>query len=120
MRRSAGFVGVVVVLMLAAAVLSLVLVSGDWLLRFELYISRFPWVSILVPLGIVVTFLLVSAVRLNRRSSQTCLRCGGPIERMHRTRMDRLICVVLPQIRRYGCHDPTCDWSRLQRRQSSQ
>jgi hypothetical protein len=121
MRKSAGFVGVVVVLVVLATVFSLVLVSGsgDWLVRLEIYFGKFPWVSIMVPLGIVVAFLVVSVARLNRRSSQTCPRCGGSIERMHRTRMDRLICVVLPQMRRYGCQDPYCGWTRLQRRKSS-
>ena len=121
MKRSSGY-AVVLVILVAGIALSLLLpsVSGDWLQHLEIYFGRFPLISILLPLAVIAIVLVLSAVRVNRHPPQTCPRCGGPIDRIHRTPTDRLICVVLPHYRRYGCQDPYCGWSCLQRRQSSQ
>lgn len=75
----------------------------------------------------VGALLLVGAVgflalRLRRHTIQraratlhACPRCGGPVARIHRTQLDRLLGVILfLPLARYLCHNPTCRWQGLQ------
>ena len=47
----------------------------------------------------------------------TCPRCGEPIHRIHRTRFDRFLGIVLlPEARRYQCVGEECGWIGRRRR----
>lgn len=39
----------------------------------------------------------------------TCPRCDGPIDRIPRLALDRLVSLVVP-LRRYRCCTPACAW----------
>lgn len=48
---------------------------------------------------------------------EACPRCGGQLQRIHRTRFDRFLTAFwLPHGRRYQCKDEDCRWSGLRRR----
>ena len=39
-----------------------------------------------------------------------CPRCGGDVRRIHRTRVDRLVDLVVP-VRRFRCTGDECGWA---------
>lgn len=45
----------------------------------------------------------------------TCPRCHGPVERVRRHLLDRVLSLVVP-VRRYRCHHFSCQWEGLRRR----
>jgi hypothetical protein len=45
-------------------------------------------------------------------SATICPKCGGPIHRIHRKPLDRLISLYVP-VRRYRCHNSGCAWRGL-------
>lgn len=66
-------------------------------------------------LGAVVAVLLRLRWRLLNHPSLaaiSCPRCGGPIHRIHRKPLDRLISLYVP-VRRYRCHNSACAWRGL-------
>ena len=49
-----------------------------------------------------------------RWMADTCHRCGSSLQRVHRTRLDRLLGkTLLPHSRRYQCTNTACGWSGL-------
>ncbi len=52
--------------------------------------------------------------RSERWRATVCPRCGGPIHRIHRTSLDRILSkTFLPHVYRYQCENSECDWSGL-------
>ncbi len=45
-------------------------------------------------------------------AATVCPKCGGPIHRIHRMPLDRVVSVYVP-VRRYRCHNGECKWSGL-------
>ena len=39
-----------------------------------------------------------------------CPRCGGPLERIRRRWVDRLLSLLIP-VRRYHCYSMGCNWT---------
>lgn len=91
----------------------------DRFLFFLLYLTIWDMVGLMLVIGSSV-FLLY---RINHRymtnpetTSRVCPRCGGSIERIHRSWFDRLLGrTLLPKARRYRCIDRNCAWSGLRR-----
>jgi hypothetical protein len=68
--------------------------------------------GILLVAGLML-YILVASVRMG----DTCPRCHGPLERVHRTWFDRLLTItVLPNALRYRCTNPMCSWRGLRNR----
>jgi hypothetical protein len=73
----------------------------------------------LVVVGIVLllVYLTVEIFQQTRNGLQAepsaCPKCGAQIKRIHRSRVDRVISVFVPNLRRYACKDSTCKWSAL-------
>jgi len=77
-------------------------------------------------LGIVLILLAVGFIiwrirhrfHTNKRwEIDACPKCSGPIIRVHRNWLDRVLgATFLPDARRYRCMDPQCGWSGLLRR----
>ena len=62
------------------------------------------------------------AASADAHPTPVCPRCNGPVYRVRRRFVDRLISLVVP-VRRYHCHsmDPMCDWEgnlRVKKRRS--
>jgi hypothetical protein len=69
-------------------------------------------VGFVLIVGAVAAILLRVRWRLlndPRLTAPACPRCGGPIHRVHRTRLDHLISIYVP-VRRYRCHNEACHW----------
>jgi hypothetical protein len=89
----------------------------DRLMNFLLYFTMWDIVGLLLIIGPII-FLLY---RIRHRyltspdtTSRICPRCGGSIERIHRSWFDRLLGnTLLPKARRYRCIDRNCAWSGL-------
>ncbi|GIX28408.1 MAG: hypothetical protein KatS3mg123_2289 [Burkholderiales bacterium] len=47
--------------------------------------------------------------------ARKCPYCGGPLERIRRRPVDRLLSLLYP-VRRYRCFNPACRWEGLLRR----
>lgn len=65
--------------------------------------------------GAAVAILLRTRWRLlndPKLTAPTCPKCGGPVHRIHRTRLDHLISAYVP-VRRYRCHSDACRWQGL-------
>jgi Zn-finger nucleic acid-binding protein len=88
--------------------------------------SRAAVLTVTDALGILLILLAVVFIiwRIRRRfhtdrrwEIDACPKCSGPIMRVHRNWLDRVLGVTfLPEARRYRCMDPQCGWSGLLRR----
>jgi hypothetical protein len=72
-----------------------------------------------VGIALVVVALVVAALRLRHRllhnpalAAKTCPACGGRLNRVHRTGVDRAIDLYVP-VRRYRCRETGCSWEGL-------
>ena len=78
--------------------------SSEWL----------GWIIVVVAAALFVTQRRDRFLQSTRWVDDICPKCGDRIHRVHRTRMDRLINVILrSHLRRYRCSNSDCDWSGL-------
>lgn len=82
-------------------------------------------VLILLPLELLASMLIALVVgtiaidvflQLRLRMTKTplvCPKCAKPTTRVHRTRIDRLLSIIIPNLRRYACSEPVCQWTGL-------
>jgi Zn-finger nucleic acid-binding protein len=72
---------------------------------------------ILLAVGFIIWRVRHRFITDRRWEIDTCPQCSGPIMRVHRNWLDRVLGVTfLPEARRYRCMDPQCGWSGLLRR----
>jgi predicted RNA-binding Zn-ribbon protein involved in translation (DUF1610 family) len=78
--------------------------SSEWL----------GWILVVVATVLLVTQRRDHFLRSTRWVDDICPQCGDRIQRVHRTRTDRLINAILrSHLRRYRCPNPECGWSGL-------
>ncbi len=85
------------------------------LTAFLAQISLSDFVGAVLITGAVVAVLYHIRWRLMNNPSlaaAACPKCDGPIHRIHRKPLDRLISVYVP-VRRYRCHQSECNWNGL-------
>ena len=82
------------------------------------FFARFTLVDLLGAFVVLVAiaFLLwrirVRFLKSPRWLARSCPKCGGKIERIHRSGRDRVLALIfLPHSRRYSC--PNCHWTGL-------
>lgn len=66
---------------------------------------------------LLLAHLMIETFQKTRNNLQSeptaCPKCGAQIKRIHRSTMDRVISVFIPNLRRYACKDSTCKWNAL-------
>ncbi len=85
-----------------------------------------PFIRRLTPVGLIGLALIVGALaiiawRMRVRFLRSaywriaaCPRCGSPILRVHRSRLDKVVsAILLPHARRYRCSNAACGWQGL-------
>lgn len=84
------------------------------------YIANFSpsdllgWILILAALGVIGWQVRSRYMRSPRYRSKICPRCGGSLQRVRRSSLDRFLSqYALPEARRYRCANPDCRWSGL-------
>jgi hypothetical protein len=89
--------------------------SIDWLtgLAGRLTVSSLLGAFLLA----VAAYVLVRRVRWRvmtspRYTTRECPRCGGELHRVHRTRLDRALNLLVP-VRRFRCRNRECRWEGL-------
>ncbi|MCD6290876.1 MAG: hypothetical protein J7M34_10275 [Anaerolineae bacterium] len=75
--------------------------------------------SDLVGMGLIALAIVAMLLRLRwrlmrseRLTALVCPVCGGPLHRIHRRPVDRLISLFVP-VRRYRCRNRDCRWTGL-------
>jgi len=72
------------------------------------------WILILAALGVIAWQVRLRYLRSPRYRSKTCPRCGGSLQRVRRSSLDRFVSqYILPEARRYRCANSDCRWSGL-------
>lgn len=85
---------------------------GDKTVRWLANLTLSDAIGLILVSGALVAIVLRIRWRLLRNpalSTPVCPRCQGPIQRIHRTRLDRIISLYVP-VRRYRCADRECRW----------
>lgn len=74
------------------------------------------WTLVFSMAAFVVWRVRYRFAHMERYKPTTCPRCGGRINRLHRSRLDHLLAAtLLPHARRYGCATAECGWTGLRR-----
>ena len=72
------------------------------------------WLLIFSAAAFIVWRFRYHYLRSERWLSTTCPRCGSPLHRIHRSKLDRLLAkIFLPHAGRYLCANSACRWSGL-------